>query len=113
MYVGQLEFFNGQAPEGLKSFGSALCMLSMSFGNYMSSIIVTILMKITTRGNNLGWIPEDLNKGHLERFYFLLAGLTTLDFLVYLYYANSYKYVQPDEPRVDSHHGEQTVKIEV
>lgn len=98
MYVGQLEFFNGQAPEGLKSFGSALCMLSMSFGNYLSSIIVTVLMKITARGGKPGWIPEDLNKGHLERFYFLLAALTAIDFVVYLFYATSYKYVQSEEP---------------
>ncbi|XP_021756478.1 protein NRT1/ PTR FAMILY 7.3-like [Chenopodium quinoa] len=98
MYVGQLEFFNGQAPKGLKSFGSALCMLSMSFGNYMSSIIVTILMKITARGSNPGWIPEDLNKGHLERFYFLLAILTTIDFMLYLYFASTYKYVQCQDP---------------
>ncbi|KNA21327.1 hypothetical protein SOVF_044270 [Spinacia oleracea] len=103
MYVGQLEFFNAQAPQGLKSFGSALCMLSMSFGNYMSSIIVTILMKITTRGGMPGWIPQDLNKGHLERFFFLLAALATLDFMAYLYYANSYKYVQSEQPKEETH----------
>ncbi|CAO2835195.1 unnamed protein product [Amaranthus hypochondriacus] len=99
MYVGQLEFFNGQAPEGLKAFGSALCMLSMSFGNYMSSVIVTIIMKITTRNNMSGWIPENLNEGHLERFFFLLATLTTVNFMVYLYYASSYKYIYPEESK--------------
>ncbi|XXG75720.1 hypothetical protein AAC387_Pa08g0231 [Persea americana] len=36
MNVGQLAFFNGQAPDRLKSFGSALCMTSMSLGNYVS-----------------------------------------------------------------------------
>ncbi|KAG6405322.1 hypothetical protein SASPL_132911 [Salvia splendens] len=46
MYVGQLEFFNAQAPEGLKSFGSALCMTSISLGNYVSSLLVSIVMKI-------------------------------------------------------------------
>ncbi|XP_021756477.1 protein NRT1/ PTR FAMILY 7.3-like [Chenopodium quinoa] len=112
MYVGQLEFFNGQAPKALKSFGSALCMLSMSFGNYMSSIIVTLLMKISARGSNPGWIPEDLNKGHLDRFYFLLAILTLIDFMVYLYFASSYKYVQCEEPG-ESDGDEDGVKIDV
>lgn len=112
MYVGQLEFFNGQAPEGLKTFGSALCMLSMSFGNYLSSIIVTILMKITTQNNMPGWIPEDLNKGHLERFFFLLAGLTAVDFMVYLFYASSYKYIQAEEPKGESD-GESNINIDV
>ncbi|KAM7276798.1 hypothetical protein ACFE04_018664 [Oxalis oulophora] len=93
MYVGQLEFFNGQTPDGLKSFGSALCMTSISFGNYVSSILVTIVMKISTRDDMPGWIPGNLNEGHLDRFYFLLAGLTLADFVVYLFCAKWYKYV--------------------
>ncbi|GMH09242.1 hypothetical protein Nepgr_011083 [Nepenthes gracilis] len=84
MYVGQLEFFNAQAPEGLKSFGSALCMTSISLGNYVSSLLVAIVMKISTEDNMPGWIPGNLNRGHLDRFYFLLAALTTTDFVVYL-----------------------------
>ncbi|XP_028783403.1 protein NRT1/ PTR FAMILY 7.2-like isoform X2 [Neltuma alba] len=91
MYVGQLEFFNGQAPDGLKSFGSALCMTSMSLGNYVSSLIVAIVMKISQRGESLGWIPSNLNKGHLDRFYYLLAALTAIDFAAYIACAKWYR----------------------
>lgn len=93
MYVGQLEFFHGQAPDGIKSFGSSLCMASISFGNYVSSMLVSIVMDITTRNGNTGWIPDELNLGHLDRFYFLLAGLTAIDFVVYLVCAKWYKCV--------------------
>ncbi|CAK7349259.1 unnamed protein product [Dovyalis caffra] len=94
MYVGQLEFFNGQAPDGLKSFGSALCMTSISLGNYVSSLLVTIVMKVSTRDKMPGWIPGNLNKGHLDRFYFLLAALTTADLIVYIICAKWYKYIK-------------------
>ncbi|XP_076941038.1 protein NRT1/ PTR FAMILY 7.3-like isoform X2 [Bidens hawaiensis] len=94
MYVGQLEFFNGQAPDGLKSFGSALCMTSISLGNYVSSLLVTIVMKISSSDRMPGWIPGNLNKGHLDNFYFLLAILTSADFVVYLLVANWYKYIK-------------------
>lgn len=97
MYVGQLEFFNGQAPDGLKSFGSALCMTSISLGNYVSSLLVIIVMKISTSDKMPGWIPGNLNKGHLDRFYFLLAALTTADFVVYLICAKWYKYIRFEE----------------
>lgn len=96
MYVGQLEFFNSQAPTGLKSFASALCMASISLGNYVSSLLVSIVMKISTTDDIPGWIPENLNKGHLERFYFLLAGLTAADFVVYLICAKWYKYIKSE-----------------
>ncbi|CAN4126040.1 unnamed protein product [Withania somnifera] len=94
MYVGQLEFFNGQAPDGLKSFGSALCMTSISLGNYVSSLLVSIIIKLSTTDKMPGWIPGNLNKGHLDRFYFLLAALTTADFVVYLICAKWYKYIE-------------------
>lgn len=91
MYVGQLEFFNGQAPDGIKSFGSSLCMASISLGNFVSCLLVIMVTAITTRGNEPGWIPEDLNKGHIDRFYFLLAALTAFDFVIYLFCAKWYK----------------------
>ncbi|XP_052192338.1 protein NRT1/ PTR FAMILY 7.3-like isoform X2 [Diospyros lotus] len=94
MYVGQLEFFNAQTPDGLKSFGSALCMTSISLGNYVSSLLVTIVMKISTADRMPGWIPGNLNHGHLDNFYFLLAGLTAADFAVYLVCAKWYKYIK-------------------
>ncbi|TVT99738.1 hypothetical protein EJB05_54877 [Eragrostis curvula] len=90
MYVGQLEFFNGEMPDGLKSFGSALCMMSMSLGNYFSDVIVSAVTKVTTTRGRPGWIPADLNEGHLDRFYFLLAVLAVADFAVYLVYASRY-----------------------
>lgn len=90
MYVGQLEFFNGQAPDGIKSFGSSLCMASISLGNFVSSWLVTMVTAITARGNEPGWIPQDLNEGHIDRFYFLLAVLTAFDFVIYLFCAKWY-----------------------
>ncbi|XP_073099582.1 protein NRT1/ PTR FAMILY 7.2 isoform X2 [Elaeis guineensis] len=94
MYVGQLEFFNGQAPDGIKSFGSSLCMASISLGNYVSIMIVNIVTAVTSRDKNPGWIPGNLNRGHLERFYFLLATLTVVDFIVYLVCARWYKCIK-------------------
>ncbi|CAN1334008.1 Protein NRT1/ PTR FAMILY 7.3 [Linum perenne] len=106
MYVGQLEFFNAQAPDGLKSFGSALCMTSISLGNYVSSLLVTMVMKISTQDRMPGWIPGNLNKGHLDRFYFLLAALTSLDLFVYIACAKWYKGIK-HEGRCDDNSDEE------
>ncbi|XP_012449048.1 protein NRT1/ PTR FAMILY 7.1 [Gossypium raimondii] len=91
MYVGQLEFFNGQAPDGIKSFGSSLCMASISLGNYVSSLLVSMVMGTTARDDSPGWIPADLNQGHMDRFFFLIAAQTALDFIIYVFCAKWYK----------------------
>ncbi|MBA0777915.1 hypothetical protein Gotri_005864 [Gossypium trilobum] len=91
MYVGQLEFFNGQAPDGIKSFGSSLCMASISLGNYVSSLLVSMVMGTTARDDSPGWIPADLNQGHMDRFFFLIAALSALDFIIYVFCAKWYK----------------------
>ncbi|XP_057797954.1 protein NRT1/ PTR FAMILY 7.1 [Salvia miltiorrhiza] len=97
MYVGQLEFFNGQAPDGIKSFGSSLCMASISLGNFVSSLLVQMVMGITARNQQPGWIPEDLNEGHMDRFYFLIGLLTALDFVIYVWCARWYKCIKIGE----------------
>ncbi|XXG75725.1 hypothetical protein AAC387_Pa08g0236 [Persea americana] len=107
MYVGQLEFFNAQTPDGLKSFGSALCMTSISLGNYVSSLLVTIVMEITTKDDRPGWIPGNLNMGHMDRFYFLLAAMTAADFVVYLVCAKWYRCIQLDGKYSECDDGEE------
>ncbi|CAN0891132.1 Protein NRT1/ PTR FAMILY 7.1, partial [Linum grandiflorum] len=97
MYVGQLEFFNGQAPDGIKSLGSSLCMASISLGNYVSSLLVHMVMLITARGENPGWIPENLNEGRMDLFYGLIAVLTAVDFYFYVKCAQWYQPISLDQ----------------
>uniref|UniRef100_A0A2P2NH66 Protein NRT1/ PTR FAMILY 8.1-like n=1 Tax=Rhizophora mucronata TaxID=61149 RepID=A0A2P2NH66_RHIMU len=94
-FIGQLEFFYDQAPDAMRSLCSALSLTTNALGNYLSTLLVTIVTKITTRNGNLGWIPNNLNRGHLDYFYWLLAILSLLNFLVYLWISRWYIYKKP------------------
>ncbi|KAJ1430529.1 PTR2 family proton/oligopeptide symporter, conserved site [Sesbania bispinosa] len=90
-FVGQLEFFYDQSPDAMRSLCSALSLLTTSLGNYLSSFILTVVTYFTTQGGSPGWIPDNLNKGHLDYFFWLLAGLSLLNMLVYIVAAKRYK----------------------
>ncbi|XP_055811685.1 protein NRT1/ PTR FAMILY 8.1-like [Solanum dulcamara] len=91
-FIGQLEFFYDQAPDAMRSLCSALCLTTTALGNYLSSLLVTIVMNVTTRHGKFGWIPDDLNRGHLDYFYWLLAFLSIINFFVYLWISKWYTY---------------------
>jgi len=95
--VGQLEFFYDQAPDAMRSLCSALSLTTVALGNYLSTVLVTIVTRITTTHGRLGWIPDNLNRGHLDYFFWLLAVLSLLNFLVYLVIAKWYKYKKTAE----------------
>ena len=86
-------------------------LVTSGLGNYVANLLVVIVKE----ASNGDWYPVDNpNKGHFEYFFFLLAGLMMLNFLVFLYVASSYKYktsslrnfgrepdiVQQDNPQV-------------
>lgn len=91
-FIGQLEFFYDQAPDAMRSLLSALSLTTVALGNYLSTVLVTIVTKVTTKNGKLGWIPDNLNRGHLDYFYWVLSILSFLNFLVYLWIAQWYKY---------------------
>ena len=68
-FIGQLEFFYDQAPDAMRSLCSALSLTTVALGNYLSTLLVTIVNNVTTRNGNLGWIPDNMNRGHLDYFY--------------------------------------------
>lgn len=91
-FIGQLEFFYDQAPDAMRSLLSALSLTTVALGNYLSTLLVTVVTKVTTRHGRLGWIPDNLNRGHLDNFYWLLAILSVINFFIYLWIAKWYKY---------------------
>jgi solute carrier family 15 (peptide/histidine transporter), member 3/4 len=91
-FIGQMEFFYDQAPDAMRSLCSGLSMTSFALGNYVSSALVTVVARATARGGRDGWIPDDINRAHLDNFFWLLAMLCAGNFGVYLLIARWYTY---------------------
>ncbi|XP_021298215.1 protein NRT1/ PTR FAMILY 4.3 [Herrania umbratica] len=87
--VGLIEFFYKQSLKGMQAFLTAITYCSYSFGFYLSSVLVSLVNKITSSGSSKGgWLSDnDLNKDRLDLFYWLLAVLSFLNFLNYLFWA--------------------------
>ncbi|XP_006649697.1 protein NRT1/ PTR FAMILY 8.3-like [Oryza brachyantha] len=89
--IGQAEFFYNQSPDSMRSLGSAFALVTVSLGSYLSSFILTLVSYFTSRGDNPGWVPDNLNEGHLDRFFWLIAGLSFFNLLLFIHYARQYK----------------------
>ncbi|KAJ4839969.1 hypothetical protein Tsubulata_033642, partial [Turnera subulata] len=91
--VGLIEFFYKQSLEGMQSFLTAMTYCSYSFGFYLSSLLVSLVNKITSSSSNSGWLSDnDLNKDRLDLFYWLLAALSFINFFHYLFWSRWYSY---------------------
>lgn len=88
VYVGQLEFFIREAPERMKSMSTGLFLSTLSMGFFISSLLVSLVDKVTKKR----WLRSNLNKGMLENFYWLLAVLGVVNFLVFLVLAMGHQY---------------------
>uniref|UniRef100_A0A0D9XH90 Major facilitator superfamily (MFS) profile domain-containing protein n=1 Tax=Leersia perrieri TaxID=77586 RepID=A0A0D9XH90_9ORYZ len=89
--IGKSEFFYDQAPRGMRSLCTAIGQLGIAAGNYFSAFLLAVVASATTRGGAPGWIPDDLNKGHLDYFFWLMASLLLLDLAFFVYCARRYK----------------------
>jgi peptide/histidine transporter 3/4 len=90
--VGMQEFFYDQVPGALKSLGLALYLSVLGVGSFISSFLITVIDGVTARNGGTSWFADDLNRGHLDYFYLLLAALTALELLAFAYFSTSYVY---------------------
>ncbi|KAK1619073.1 hypothetical protein QYE76_024590 [Lolium multiflorum] len=90
-YIAQLEFFFGEAPDTMKSMCTSLALLTVALGSYMSSFIYAVVEAFTATKGRPGWISDDLNQGHLDYFFWAMAAMCTLNFVVYSAVVKNYK----------------------
>ncbi|MBA0776317.1 hypothetical protein Gotri_011323 [Gossypium trilobum] len=89
--VGLIEFYNKQFPEHMRSIGNSLIYLTFSLASYASNWIITIVNDVTGRCGS-SWLSGDINTSKLDKFYFLIAGISLLDFVVFMFCARRYHY---------------------
>ncbi|XP_071906917.1 protein NRT1/ PTR FAMILY 6.4 [Coffea arabica] len=86
-YVGQLEFFIREAPERMKSMSTGVFLATLSMGYFVSSLLVSIVNTV-----NGSWLRSNLNRAKLENFYWMLAVMGVINFLVFLIVARRHQY---------------------
>ncbi|KAA8529180.1 hypothetical protein F0562_034021 [Nyssa sinensis] len=93
MSIGHLEFFYDQAPESMRSTATAFFWMAISAGSYFSTILVSIVHKFSAGPGGSNWLPDDnLNKGKLEYFYWLITLFQGINFVYYLCCAKFYTF---------------------
>ncbi|GAY39436.1 hypothetical protein CUMW_044360 [Citrus unshiu] len=95
--VGLLDFFYAESSAGMKSLSTAISWCSIAFGYFLSSLVVEIVNKVSG-----GWLASNnLNRDKLNYFYWLLAGISVLNFGFYLACASWYRYKEVEIKQVE------------
>ncbi|CAN6311660.1 unnamed protein product [Urochloa humidicola] len=82
--IGILEFFYDESPDGMKSLGNAFAQLAIAAGSYLNSAVLGAVAEP-------GWIPEDLNEGHLDYFFWMMAALCLVNLVQFVHCSVRYR----------------------
>ncbi|XP_008807862.2 protein NRT1/ PTR FAMILY 2.11-like [Phoenix dactylifera] len=90
--ISQIEFYYKEFPENMRSVAGGLLLSGIACANYLSGFMVTLVHRVTGHNGKENWLAGDLNKGRLDYFYFLIAIIGVLNFMVFIVCAKWYRY---------------------
>jgi peptide/histidine transporter 3/4 len=89
--ITSLEFFYSQAPSEMRSVSQASNLLTNAIGSWL-----TIPLTIAVNANRSHkWIDDNVDKGHLDWYFYLLAAIMATTYIIFRYIASGYEYVDP------------------
>ncbi|KAJ8747112.1 hypothetical protein K2173_008911 [Erythroxylum novogranatense] len=105
--VGLQEYFYDQVPDSMRSLGIAFYLSVVGAASFISSLLITLVDHLTGKAGR-SWFGKDLNSSRLDKFYWLLAGITAANMLLYVLLAKrySYKKVQRNMAAADCNQGD-------
>ncbi|XP_052108311.1 protein NRT1/ PTR FAMILY 1.2-like [Arachis duranensis] len=82
--IGQSEFYYTEFPRSMSSIAAALFSLGSAIGNLLASLIFSIVDDITSRKGKQSWVSDNINKGHYDKYYWVLAIMGAVNLVYYL-----------------------------
>ncbi|KAA0057922.1 protein NRT1/ PTR FAMILY 2.11-like [Cucumis melo var. makuwa] len=90
--VSQLEFYYKQFPENMRSIGGSIFFCAIAGGSYLNGLLIIVVHRMSEGSKSGDWLPEDLNKGRLDYFYYFLTGIGLVNLCYFLICSKWYKY---------------------
>lgn len=89
--VGLQEYFYDQVPDSMRSLGIALYLSVIGAASFLSSLLITIVDDVTGK-NGKSWFGKDLNTSRLDKFFWLMAVITSVNLFMFVFFAHKYNY---------------------
>ncbi|TVU11719.1 hypothetical protein EJB05_45321, partial [Eragrostis curvula] len=112
--VGHLEFMYDQSPESMRSTATALFWLSISLGSYASTALVAAVHRWSAGADGSNWLPDNINHGRLDYFYWVVMMLQVLNLVYYIICAKrfTFKPVQLHKKEEEEEGGKSLVELQ-
>uniref|UniRef100_M0ZYA7 LATD/NIP n=1 Tax=Solanum tuberosum TaxID=4113 RepID=M0ZYA7_SOLTU len=81
--VGQIEFYS-LLPKSMSSMASAMYTVGTAVSSLVVSILVSGVDWLSSTGGKTSWLSSNINKGHLDYYFWLLTFLSLLNFFYFL-----------------------------
>ncbi|PIN23028.1 H+/oligopeptide symporter [Handroanthus impetiginosus] len=88
--IAQNEFYFSEFPKSMLSIASTLNGIGMCLANLVASLMLNIVDSVSKAWGNESWISSNINKGHYDYYYLVLAGLSLANMVYFLVCSNSY-----------------------
>ncbi|KAH0705161.1 hypothetical protein KY290_009856 [Solanum tuberosum] len=88
--IGQNEFYISEFPRSMSSVAASLLGVGMGVGSLLASSIMSTIDDLTKRGGEESWVSSNINKGHYDYYYLVLAGFSLVNILCYIVCSKAY-----------------------
>ncbi|XP_071720265.1 protein NRT1/ PTR FAMILY 5.4 [Rutidosis leptorrhynchoides] len=90
--VGLQELFYDQVPEEMRSMGAAANSSVVGIGSFMSTALISLVEVVSAQHGDEWFKGDNLNRAHLDYFYWLLACLSGFSLVLYVGLAKGFVY---------------------
>lgn len=90
--VGMQEFFYMQVPTTMRTIGIALYLSVFGVGSFLGALLISVVeMTTAANGKNHGWLSDDIRESRLDNYYWFLAVLSSISFLIFVNLSRCYQ----------------------
>ncbi|CAM0913481.1 unnamed protein product [Alopecurus aequalis] len=89
--VGMQEFFYTQVPDTMKTIGIGLNISVFGVGSLVGAMLISAIEVATAAGEGHGWFSDDPREARLDNYYWFLALLSSISFVVFTQLCKYYK----------------------
>lgn len=82
--VGQIEFYYSHLSRSMSSIAMAIFTIGMAVSSLVGGFVVDLVDMISSAGGKESWLSRNLNKGHVNYYYWLLAFLGFVNFIYFM-----------------------------